>query len=324
MPVMRSSSRPARHTLASAALLVTVLIWGTTLVATKLALADVPPFTLTLLRFVLASAVLIPLAWIEQERRGHPPLPWRALVLAGLLGGCMFFALQNLGLVYTTASKASLILAGVPALTALLSVLMLSERLTRARAAGVLASVAGVVVLVLADRGASLQSQSLIGDLLLVVTALSWAFYTIISKGMEQSASPTVVSAATVGFGALFMLPFVAYELFRQPPRVPSPTSALAIAYLGLLASTLPFMFWNYALTQVDASEAAVYINVVPLVTVITAVLVLHERVALGQLAGGMLVLFGVWAAGHQTSRHTPSAREALPERDAAPEHDPA
>lgn len=289
----------SKRYLAVGGLLLTVFIWGTTFVATKVALRDMPPLTFTLLRFVLGALVLVPMAWAE-HRSTPATIEWRPLFLAGLTGGCLYFALQNVGLVYTTASKASLILAGVPALTALLSVIFLGEPISRARALGVTASIVGVAVIILADRSATLSGGSLIGDLLMVATGASWAVYTVLSSRLGRSASPTLISAATFGFGALFMLPLAGYEALAQPAPTFTLAGALALGYLGLIASPLPFLLWNSALGQIDASEAAVYVNLVPVVAVASSVLLLGERIVLGQLLGGALVLAGVWAAGRQ------------------------
>ncbi|MHB1132940.1 MAG: DMT family transporter [Chloroflexota bacterium] len=294
-----------RRPLAIAALLVTVLIWGTTFVATKVALREVPPFALSLLRFLLGLGVLLPLAWWAQ-RRSRRPLPWAGLALAGLLGGFLYFALQNVGLVYTTAAKGSLIVAVVPAFTALLSGLFLGERTGRLRAAGVGASVLGVAVIV-ASNGADLWAGgTLLGDLMMLGCALTWAFYTVLAKNLEQRVPAAVLSAASVGFGALFLLPFTAWEGWHQPWQPPSEAAWAAIAYLGLVASAAPFLLWNLALKVVDAGEAAVYTNVVPLVAVASAVILLNETLTLNQLLGGGLVVLGVWAASQgQTEQAT-------------------
>ncbi|MCL5109380.1 MAG: DMT family transporter [Chloroflexi bacterium] len=285
------------RTLALIALSATVLIWGTTFVATKVALRELQPFTLSLLRFLLGLLVLLPLAWWEQ-RRTRGALAWRQLALAGLLGGFLFFALQNVGLVYTTAAKGSLIVGSVPALTAIVSFLVLGERSGRARLAGVAASVLGVAVIVVGSGEDLWQGGSLLGDLMMLGSALTWALYTVQVKGLEKRVTPAVLSAASVGFGALFLVPFAGYELLAGPWRAPGSTAWLSVAYLGLVASAVPFLLWNLALKHVDASEAAVYTNVVPVVAVAGAVLLLGESLAPLQLLGGAFVLGGVWAAG--------------------------
>ncbi len=298
----------SKRYLAVGGLLFTVFIWGTTFVATKVALRDMPPLTLTLLRFVLGALVLLPMAWAG--RRSAPTITdWRPLWLAGLTGGCLYFALQNLGLVYTTASKASLILAGIPALTALLSALILKEPIGRARALGISASIAGVAVIILADQSATLSGGSIIGDLLMLATGVAWAVYTVLSSRLGGRASPTQISAATFGFGALFMLPLAGYEALTQPAPTFTLGGALALGYLGLIASPLPFLLWNSALNQIDASEAAVYVNLVPVVAVVSSVLLLEEEIVLGQLLGGGLVLAGVWAAGQNPAKASEPAQ---------------
>ncbi len=288
-----------KRTLAVAALVLTVTIWGTTFVATKVALREVGPFTLTLLRFALACAVLLPLAWSERRCR-QGPLPWRQLALAGLVGGFLHFALQNVGLVYTTASKASLILGSVPALTALLSILVLHESVSALRGVGIVASVVGVVGIVLASEAGAWEGGMLVGDVMVAGAGIAWAAYTVQAKGLESTTGAAVVSAASVGFGALFTLPFGCCEVATQGLPAPTLASWLAIAYLGLVASAAPFLFWNHALSQLDASEAAAYVNLVPVVSVLGAVVLLGETVAPAQLVGGALVLAGVWATGRQ------------------------
>ncbi|MDA8218233.1 MAG: DMT family transporter [Dehalococcoidales bacterium] len=288
--------------LAKIALLVTVFIWGTTFPATKVALQDVPPFMLTVLRFVLGGAVLLPLA-LSERRRQPIRLTWRELAIPGLVGGTLYFAFQNVGMVYTSASKSSLILASVPALTAVLSVLLLGERMWFLRAAGVIASILGVVVIIVGTEGAVLSTEGMLGDLLIVGSAISWPVYTILSKGLEGRATPALFSAATMGFGALFLLPLVGYELLTSPMPAPTPAGWVAIAYLGLVASAVTFLLWNYALAKVDASEAAVYINLVPVVAVASSVVFLGESVTPAHVLGGLLVVAGVWAASSQRAR---------------------
>lgn len=299
----------SKRSLAVSALLATVTIWGTTFVATKVALREMQPLTLSLARFALASLILVPLAVAEHRRKGGA-VYWRQLAIAGFLGGFLYFALQNVGLAFTSASKASLILGSVPALTALLSVLVLRERVTSGRTLGILASVVGVSVIVLGQGTVGLDRGAMLGDLLVAGSALTWAMYTVQIKGIEGVASPVQLAAASVGFGGIFLLPFVGWEVAAQAPTVPGLSGWLAIGYLGFVASAAPFLFWSYGLRQVDASEAAVYVNLVPVVAVISAIAILGETVTPAAIAGGLIVLVGVWAAGRQ-SRETSAVEQA-------------
>jgi drug/metabolite transporter (DMT)-like permease len=289
----------SKRVVAIFALLMTTVIWGTTFVATKLALAEMAPFTLALARFLLGSLVLLPLAWAEHRRSGLD-LAWHSLALAGLLGGFLYFALQNLALVYTTASKASLITAAVPAFTGLMSSAMLREKMGFGRLFGITASIVGVGVIIASGQGALSEGGETGGDLLMIGSALAWAAYTVHAKAMESRVGPSVAAAASVGFGAIFMIPLAGYEAAIRLPSMPTTAALLAVVYLGLVASAVPFLLWNYALAKVDASEASVYVNLVPVVTVVSAALMLGETVEPTQLLGGALVLGGVWSASKQ------------------------
>jgi drug/metabolite transporter (DMT)-like permease len=289
------------RTLAVLALLATATIWGTTFVATKVALLWLPPLTLALVRFVLAFAVLLPL-FLAEQRRTRAAIAWRHLSLAGLVGGCLYFACQNVGLVYTTASKTSLILACIPARTGVLSLWLLGESMGLARGAGVAVSIAGVAVVVAAEGSQSWQGGGLLGDLLILGSAASWAAYTVHVKSLEGRVTPTALTWGTMGFGALFLLPPSAYELASQPIGPSTAGAWWSVVYLGVVASAVPFLLWNYALRSLDASEAAVYTNLVPVVAIVGAVALLDERVVPAHVVGGAIVLFGVWVTGRRES----------------------
>lgn len=300
------------RTSALLALIATVTIWGTTFVITKVALEGFHPLALSFWRFVLALVLLLPMARREHRAPAAAP-PWRQLVLFGFFGGAAYFATQNIGLVYTTGAKASLILASVPALTAVASQWLLGEKVSVARLGGGLLSILGVALIVLGDNGGRAGQNEILGDLLIVGSALSWTAYTILSKGAEGRVSPAVTSAATVGFGALFLAPLWLAELAATPPLQPTVPSLLALCFLGLVASAAPFLLWNYALTKIDASEASVFINLVPLVAVTSGVVFLQEPVTAAHLLGGGIVLAGVWLASSRRVEQRLAKRASRP-----------
>lgn len=291
---LRASSRLA----AVGALLVVVVIWGSTFVATKLLFSQIGPSAMALLRFVVASIILVPLA--DWRSSGH--LPWGRLALLGLTGVTSYFFFQNVALVYTSATDASLIIACLPALVAGLAALFLGERLTASRVVGVAISIVGVVVVVALGAPEPTALAPLLGNALMLGAAVSWAAYTTIGKGLE-SLSFRVTSAASVLFGALFLIPFAAAEVALQGwPRL-TVDGWLGILYLGAGASALAYFLWNFALPRLDASEAAVYLNLVPLIGVLLAAATLQESVGLVRVAGGALIVGGVTLASQAPRR---------------------
>jgi drug/metabolite transporter (DMT)-like permease len=273
------------------ALLLAVMIWGSTFVVTKTALEDVAPFTLLILRFGLALGILIPLS----TRHGYRPrLTFQPTFLFfGLTGIALYFGCQNLGLMFTSASSAALIQAGNPAAIALLSVLFLNERLTRVRLVGIFLAIAGTLLVSWSGRIVGNAPRAWIGNLILLGGVLAWALYTVQGKRLVTHHHETVITTASIAAGMLFLLPFALGELYWVGlPRLTLP-SALAVLFLGGVASWVPLLSWNYALKFVDASVAAPYINLVPLVGVGLALLA-GEAITLPQAVGGALALLGV------------------------------
>jgi len=157
------------------ALATAAAIWGSTFIATKWVVRDIGPFTLAALRFLIATAVLLPVAW-RQGYRFRISLRPRFLVL-GLIGIAPHYALQNVALLWTTAASAALIVGGIPAATALLSRWVLKEPLSLRQAGGIGLSIVGVGLITGGAIDAS--ASALLGDLLVVGSIFAWAIYTV-------------------------------------------------------------------------------------------------------------------------------------------------
>lgn len=299
------------------ALGVTVLIWGSTFTITKVALREIGPLALSALRFVVAYAILAPLA----RRRGYRPRDvlrpvfWRF----GLTGVALYYGLQNLGLRYTSAVNTVLVLTVIPAVTAFLAFWWLREWLTLPQVAGIALAVVGAAVVGLTTHGSRDAPQPLLGNLLIAGSVLAWAIYTIQGKRLSQSYPAMVSTTASIGAGLLFLLPLGAFEIWREGWPQLSRQGMWALLYLGVVATALPMFLWNYALATVKASQAATFVNLVPAVGVLIA-LVAGESITAGQVIGGLLALLGVWLSGRRASgaftRRSPGRRESIiPER---------
>lgn len=283
-------------------LLLVMLIWGSAFVVTKAVETEVPPLLLALLRFVLASAILIPLTHVRGGLSLLPrPLPFGILAAMGLTGVSLYFATSNLALIYATASDAALIQGSIPAVTAILAVLFLGERFDRGRGMGIGTSLVGVALVVLAGHPAGDAPNRLLGDLLMLGSVLAWSLYTVLGKRLED-ASQTAVTAYSTLLGTLFLLPVGLVDLAIHPPPTVSLAGWLALIYLGTISSALSYLLWNHALPALDASQQANFLNLVPVVGVASAVLFLGEVLAPVQVVGGIFVLVGVWMAARGSS----------------------
>lgn len=283
------------------ALVSVMIIFGLTFIAIKVALLDLGPYTLAFGRFIIATLVLSLAEKWRPSGVALKALPLARLSLMGLLGVTLFFSLQNLGLTFTTASSASLILSSIPAITAIISYLVLGEPVSRVRAASIAVSIMGVALIILGGSGGSLSlGGRMIGDLLILISAFLWACYTVIGRNLMSRLPYLTVTWISTAFGTLFLLPLSAYEYITSSSMHLSPSTVVALLFLGLVASALAFLLYNFAISRVEAGEATLYVNLSPLVTVCAASLMLHESLTLLQVVGGIVVLSSLYLASRQ------------------------
>ena len=285
-------------------LVATTFFWGGTFVAGKWAVSEAPPFLVAAIRFAIASAVLFALvAWRRARgtdgfRLPRGPAEWAGLLSLGLTGVFLYNALFLAGLARTTATNGSLIVAFNPILTAVLSAMWLSERVRPLQAAGLLLALLGVGVVVTKGSPAVVRSLSFNpGDLLLLGAPLAWALYTILGKKVLARFPPLVATAYASLFGTILLLPAAAAEgpLLAGASRLTG-YGWLSILQLALLGTVAGFVWWYEGVEALGAARAAVFVNLVPLFGVLLAALILGERMEWSQLAGGMLVVTGVYA----------------------------
>lgn len=273
-----------------AALLLAMVIWGGTLVVTKSLLNDLGPATLLSVRFLVAFLCLAPFAYRSGFRARD--LIRREFVLFGLTGIVLHNGLETWGLRYTSAGSAALIIAGIPAVTVALSRVFLQETLPRARTLGVALSVAGVALVAKPPSGQG--ALELAGNLLVFGGVVAWAVYTVQGKKMSVRVPAIVGTTAGTGAALLFLLPAAAVESWGSGMPAIGVADVTGLLYLGLGASAAAYALWNFALEHVDASVAAPYVNLVPIIGLALAVL-LGESMTLLDLAGGATVAAGVW-----------------------------
>lgn len=278
-----------------------VVIWSTSFVATKVALADVPPLTLGASRFAIAAVLAGCVAVVFGGLRVTNAADLGRFALGGLLGITMYFSLENVGVDLATASDAALVVASYPAITMLLEAGLYRKRLSATRLMGVALAVVGVNAILgnalAASTSGEWGSTRLLGCAILTATGLVWALYSFSTRGVvERYPMPTVVFWQTL-FGALLFLPVAAFEqvFVGGAPWLPSGGFALlSVAHLGVLCSVVAFLLYARGLRGLDASSAVSVMNLVPVLGVLFAVALLGEPLGLLQVLGGVVVVAGV------------------------------
>jgi drug/metabolite transporter (DMT)-like permease len=255
-----------------------MVLVGSTVVATKIAAAGLPPFTATALRFALALPCFLVLLRLSGQRMPRPGMrDLILLIVQGLAGTAGYTALLMAGLRTTSALDAGVILGTLPVVAAVVAVFVLGERPRPALLAAVALAATGMLVLQPAGAGAG----SLAGNALVFGAVLCEALFILLNKRVRMCA---------IGLAA--SLPFALAE--RVSPAAATPAALLAIAYYALLPTVGGFLLWYAGTARVGGTEAALFTALAPVAALVLAALLLHEPVSTRQLAGIAFVLAAV------------------------------
>ncbi len=282
----------SNNTMGHLASLLTITIWGTTFISTKILLVDFQPIEILLLRFVMG---LIALVLVYPHRlRGTSKSQELVFASAGLCGVCLYYLLENIALTYTMASNVGVITSAAPFFTALLSHLFLKEEKPKANfLIGFAVAMAGIFLI--SFNGSKLELNPT-GDLLALFAAFIWACYSVLTKKISGYGYHTILITRRIFcYGIMFMLPTLfLFDFQLELTRFTNPVYLFNIIFLGLGASALCFVTWNFAVKVLGAVKTSVYIYMVPVITVITSVAILHEKITVLATVGTVLTMAGL------------------------------
>lgn len=274
--------------------LFTIFIWGTTFISTKILLKAFTPIEILFIRFVIgyfALLALYPHRLKVKERKQE-----LYFAGAGLCGITLYFLLENIALTYTLASNVGVIISIAPFFTAIFAHLLLTGEKMRAQFfIGFAVAVGGIFLI--SFNGSSQLKLNPMGDILAVLAAVVWAIYSVLTKKISGYHYHTIsVTRRIFFYGLLFMMPVL--FIFKFEPdidQIIKPVNLFNIIFLGFGASAICFVTWNYALKILGAVKTSVYIYMVPVITVITSVLILHETITGTAVLGILLTLAGLF-----------------------------
>lgn len=292
------------------AALFTIFVWGITFINTKVLLVSFTPVEIIFFRLVLAVLALFAAnpprpAWGRPNRCAlHDE--WK-IMAAGLCGVTLYFLFQNLALSYTLAANVSVLISTAPLFTALVSRAAANETLKANFFLGFTAAMAGIILI--AFNGSLVLKLNPLGDLLSILAALVWAFYSVLIKKISaQQSSLFSLTRKVFFYGLLFLLPVLPlFEFHLGLERLAVLPNLLNLFFLGVAASALCFVTWNYAVRLLGPVKTSVYIYLVPVVTIIASVLVLHESITPVAATGMALILTGMALSEREGRKKTAS-----------------
>lgn len=271
-------------------------LFGSAIVATRVVVQDIPPLSVAVLRFAQGGSILfICLLFCARGmlRVKLKDLPF--LILLGAILFAIFPVTFNIGIQYTQASRAGLMIATMPVWSALVARTIVRERLILRQITGIAITLAGVC-LVLSEKGFHWQgiTSELFGDVLLLLTAACGAVYGVLAKKMLARYSALTVTTYAMVFGTLLLSPALLVEDFPQTLSQIDGKAAALMLFLGIFCGALGFYLWTFALTRLSPTQVAVYANVNPMVAIILGVILLGESLTTVFLAGSGTLAVGI------------------------------
>lgn len=275
----------------------TVIVWGTTFISSKVLLNDFAPIELALFRFFLAFAFLN----IIKPQRLHVK-DWkkeRYFIAAGITGITLYFMTENVALLYTTAANVGVIISTVPFFTAIVGRLFFGgAKLTKKFVIGFVVAMAGISAICF--NGATELALNPMGDLLTIAAAITWAFYSnLVNKISEWEMPMILVTRRIFFYGIVGLLPFAVFMSFQwNLERFTNMVYLGNILYLGIIASGICFVTWNLALRTVGTVSTSIYLYMSPVVTIIASAIVLQEPMTMVTGIGVVLTTAGLVISG--------------------------
>jgi drug/metabolite transporter (DMT)-like permease len=289
-----------------------VAVWGASFIATKIALRELHPLMVVCSRFGIGVVLLGAVVVHRREWRGVPARDLLYFGVLGFLGITLHQWLQATGLVTAQASTTAWIISSIPIFIALLGWVFLRERPTLLAVGGIALATVGVLVIVSGGDLGSLAGGSAIprGEFLILLSAPNWALFSVLSRYGLRRHSATRMMFYVMTFGWLWTtLALVLREDTLLPAEGIHLSAAgwTSIGFLGVVCTGIAYVFWYDALKFVTASHVGSLLYLEPLVTVVVASVLLDEPILLSSLAGGALILSGVWLVNRHAFRRSPS-----------------
>ncbi|MDF2802049.1 MAG: EamA family transporter [Anaerocolumna sp.] len=270
--------------------MITMSAWGSTYVVSKFILGSVPPFTLLLLRYMVAAVVL----YIIMMKKGISKVErqdYKYIIFIGFVGYFIGVGAQFVGTQLSNASMASLINSTNPIFIVLFAIPILKEKVTISKIISIAAAVIGAYIIIGGIQGGSM----LIGIIACIIATATWSLMSVVSKRATEKYNALTVTTYSIMVAILFTFPISIYEMATIPDiNLLEPVVILSALYLGLICTALAFVLWSKSLSMMEAGICSLFYPVQPMVSILLGWLFLKEKMNSSFFIGAMLIIAGV------------------------------
>ncbi|MED3729369.1 DMT family transporter [Priestia filamentosa] len=271
-----------------------ISFWGISFVSTKAVLDKLDPYTLLVIRFGIGALFLLVLLVLKRDPLNIPLTYIPHLIVLGILGVFVHQVIQATALLTIDASAAGWIISFSPVFTVILSVLFLHEKMTVSKAAGMIVAIIGVLLVTTSSNQQSFQFSINVGYLLMILSTLNWAIYSVLLKRLHIQLPSLVVTFYMCLLGFTLTTPFLIRNRGWEIMPFLTNVEWAHLLFLGVFVSGVAYWYWAKALEVLEASQVSVFLYLEPVATLITAILLLQEKIIPISILGGIIIIIGV------------------------------
>lgn len=285
----------SKASLVELSLFLVALIWALNFSIVKSALAEIDPLSFNGIRFIFAAMAVWGVLLYQNQTFTIPREDWLPLLGMAVLGNVIYQGLFIIGIDYTYAANAAVMLGTIPVWVGLFSHFFGLEKMNILKALGVLFAFGGIIFIIAGGaKPFSLGSDTFWGDLVIIAAAIVWGGYTLLSKSFLERYTPTQFSAIMATLGSIMLLLVGLPNIMELQWTEISAAAYGALFYSGFLSIGVAYVIWNYGLQTVGAVHTATYQNLVPVLGLIFGIVLLNEQLTLLQYIGSALVIAGI------------------------------
>ncbi|BBD07322.1 DMT family transporter [Desulfovibrio ferrophilus] len=270
-----------------------MILVGSSVVAGKFMIIELPPHLASAMRFLFAVMLIVPLLYILEGIPRLSTRSWIILFIQAVCGSFLFNVFLLKGLTMTDAGAAGIITSTTPACMGIIALIVLREKLTSRAVAGIALSVGGIMAVNL--QGMSVGLGTLAGNGLILCAVLAEALFLLLRKTVREPVSPLAISSIMSCFGLILFIPGALMESQGFDFAAVSLATWGTVAYYGAFITVAAYLFWFSGIVQVNAGTAGIFTSVMPVSAVLLAALILGDPITPAHIGGCGLALAGIW-----------------------------
>ncbi len=276
---------------------ITSLFWAGAFIAGKLGVTELTPVVLTFFRFLFASIIMI-IIMIKYEKKKWTikKEDWFSVLLLGIVGMAGYQILFFTALKYTQAGNASILAATNPLISAVLAAVFVNERLEIKRIGVLLLALIGVILTISSwDVNVLLNFSFNKGDILMLMAVSCWAIYSVIVKRIMPKYSPIILTTYSFIVCTIALVPFIIKEFVQVNVINISVNGWISILYMAIFPTVIGFLIQQMSIKEIGVSKTAIFLNLVPVFSIILSALILHEKQGYLRLVSGSIIILAVY-----------------------------